>query len=197
MNAIKNFVGACSAFLCMSAMAANGSLDVGKGKVVAIQMCAISTPASITYLQVVFEGKLPSVSSISFNLNGDNTLNEAWESSSLSGQSVASYWGRINNDSLPSFVIVDNQVLPLEMLKFNDEKWTEWVPPMFKVENGVQWAISRVNDYHPKLNDFGAESSNFRFRFKRMSFDDYLSNMPKFNGTKHAWDSEPIPACQQ
>lgn len=193
LNMIKIFVGACSMFFCMTAMA---TIDVPNAdKVVAIQMCTVSMPEKITYLQVVNEGKFPSVSGVSFNLDGDTPMNESWEFLSSLGQPVASFWAKIDNDSVPTFVIVDNQVLPIVIIKDMDVAWTEWDYPKFNVENGRQWAISKANSYQT-ISGLDVKSSNFRFRFKIMLFADYLANMPKYNVTKSAWDNEKIPSCK-
>jgi hypothetical protein len=165
-------------------------------EVIAIQLCSITTPAKLTNLEVVIEGRINSVSAMSFSLDGVTSVSEAWVARSLTDQYVASYWGDISDDQMPTFIIVDGQVLPLEANNISGRKWTAWAAPKFKVANGYSWALNRVNNKKPALGAGNGNDSNFRFRFKRMTFDDYLSNMPKQNGPTKAWSSDPIPACQ-
>ena len=180
------------ALLSASVLAATDSREV-----VAVQLCAINAPAKLTSVQVVTEGWVNSVGGVTFDMDGRTPLTEAWESSSMTGQRVGSYWGSINKYGTPTFVIVENYVLPLKATEVPTDKWTGWKAPQFAVKDGSRFAIMQVNNQKPQLESINGDDTNFRFRFKRMSFDTYLSNMPRQDGPKTAWSDDPIPACQQ
>lgn len=167
----------------------------GSQNVIAIQLCAITLQSKLTRLNVVFEGRLNSVSGVTFDTGGGSALTEEWTALSHTGQHVGSYWGAIDKDSTPTFVVVENYVLPLSMSEVPTAKWTAWTSPKFVVKDGYQFAIARANNQEPKLEQIRAADIGFRLRFKRMSFDAYLAHIQPHASPTKSWSDDPIPAC--